>query len=94
MEADEGRERPEGDEDHEGDEGHESDEGHEGVDETHVVGVSLDYSACFDRIDPELGISLLQKLGLPDAICAPLRFMYSTMQCTLQRLTLSEPKLA
>ena len=47
-----------------------------------VVGVSLDYTACFDRIDVKLGLELLQRLGLPDRITKPLLYLYDHMQRT------------
>ena len=47
-----------------------------------VVGVSLDYTACFDRVDVKLGLELLQRLGLPDRITKPLLYLYDHMQRT------------
>ena len=53
-----------------------------GIDEEPFIGVSLDYTACFDRIDINLGVELLKRLGLPNAITQPLLFMYQNMQRT------------
>ena len=34
-----------------------------------MAGVSLDYSACFDNIDAELAVEVMQRCGLPQLIC-------------------------
>ena len=52
------------------------------VDGDPFIGVSLDYTACFDRIDVQLGVELLQRLGLPDGIAKPLLFMYANIHRT------------
>ena len=46
-----------------------------------LIGTSLDYTACFDRIDPFLAIDVLERHGLPDALCRALRAIYTQLSC-------------
>ena len=45
------------------------------------IGASLDYTACFDKIDPFLAILVLEALGLPPPLCRALRGLYKSIRC-------------
>ena len=44
----------------------------------------MDYTACFDNIDAELAIQVLEKLGLPQGMCRALRALYNEILCVVR----------
>ncbi|CAE8599169.1 unnamed protein product [Polarella glacialis] len=62
------------------------------IDDEDFCGTSLDYTACFDRVDANLCIQLLVKLGLPSALGDTIKAFYANLQKTVKiGATISSP---
>ncbi|CAE8581015.1 unnamed protein product [Polarella glacialis] len=62
------------------------------IDDEDFCGTSLDYTACFDRVDANLCIQLLVKLGLPSTLGDTIKAFYANLQKTVKiGATISSP---